>query len=340
MTTEERPGGAMTTEERLRAALIDLAEVGPPMVVDLPLLARRRRRRRAVAGTASALVLLVAVAGSWIGGSSLRTSPVAPGPSVSISPPVRGAPPVLSRLPDDVAGLVIGSPPPDGTLERTDAAAVDGAWTVIVRRSDGSLGRHGAVVTFPVPRPVQAMNSAASGSLVWPIAGAYARVRGDLSRADLTAIAAATTVTGGRPAVRPPDGFHVVASTPAVPPVVAEARYGSAELGEGAALSGGLTFTGVCLGGGFEDQLYAVGITATRTVRGLPTVASHVVPGNGGLAWEISPGVVAYVGYSGALMDDAAIASLQRLAERSHPLTAARWRATKPVLIPQSNAFG
>jgi hypothetical protein len=331
----------MTTEERLRAALSDLAEAGPPMAPDLPLLARlrRRRRRRALVGAASALVLLFAIAGSWVESSDLRTSEVSPGPSVSTSPRP-GPAPVLSRLPEYVSGLVIGSPPPEGTLERTDDSALDGAWTVIVRRSDGALGRHGAVVTFPVPRPGNPTYDAAPGSLVWRIGGGYARVRGDLPQQDLTAIAAATTVTGGRPVVRPPAGFHVVASTPAVSPVIAEARYGSAALGEGAALGDGLTFTGVCLGGGFEDQLYAVGLTSTLTVRGVPAVASQVVPGNGGLAWEMSPGVVAYVGYSGVPLDGAAVAALRRLAEHSRPLTAAGWQVTSPVVIQQSNAFG
>ena len=49
-----------------------------------------------------------------------------------------------------VAGLRIDQSGAAGSgLDRCDRTAVDGPWTVVVRRPGGSLGRQGAVVTFP-----------------------------------------------------------------------------------------------------------------------------------------------------------------------------------------------
>jgi len=253
---------------------------------------------------------------------------------------------------DPVAGLLIdraaaglGSNP---GLERCDRTAVDGPWTVVVRRPDGSFGKHGAIVTFPVGAPTAArcvdvdgvIGKAESGMVTWPVAGAYARIRGDLGEAELIAIAARTTVVTGRPAVDPPVGYAVVSTGPYRPPTIHEARYSSAVVGATAALGDGLTYTGVTSGGGFEDQLYAVHTDNGGLVNGRPAVVSPVFGGNATLAWEPAPGVVAYVGYSGSPLDDNAIAALQRLAGQARALTGTEWQATHPQTIDQINEPG
>lgn len=241
---------------------------------------------------------------------------------------------------DTVAGLLIDrvAAGPGFSLERCDRTAVDGPWTVVVRRPDGSLGEHGAVVTFPVGAVTAGrsvgvdgvLGKAESGMVIWPVAGAHARIRGDLSEAELIAIAARTSVVAGRPTVHLPAGYAVVSTGPYRPPTIHEVRYGSAAVGEQEALGDGLTYTGVTSGGGFEDQLYAALASNGGLVNGSPAVVSHVFGGNATLAWETTPGVVAYVGYSGSLLDDKAIAALQRLAEQTRALTGTEWRATNP----------
>jgi hypothetical protein len=220
------------------------------------------------------------------------------------------------------------------------------------------------VVTFPVPAlgtaiarigevdVAGARGRLIQGGVVWPVAGSYARVRGDLGRADLVAIAAGTRIAAGRPEVDPPNGLQVVATTLTVSPLITEARYMSTSQPDvGTVLGGGLTFTGVTLGGGFEDRLYAVqalgtgSVTHTRIGAGTgggarDAVASTVVPGNGGLAWELSPGVVGYVGYSGSLLGPDAVSALVTLAQRARVLDAASWRATRPQESAGDNGFG
>lgn len=249
---------------------------------------------------------------------------------------------------DPVAGLVVDRVGIGGTLERCDRTATGGPWTVVVRRADGSLGSHGAVVTFPVAAPTAARTvnvdgatgMAASGMVVWPVAGAYARIRGDLDEAELVAIAARTSVVAVRPVVRPPVGYVVVSSGPYRSPTIHETRYGSTAVGEQAALGNGLTFTGVASGGGVEDQLYAVHADSGGLVHDRPAVVSSVFGGNATLAWEPMPGLVAYVGYSGSQLDDRAIAALQRLAGRARILTGTQWQATAPQVIDQVNEPG
>ncbi|WP_147315685.1 hypothetical protein [Asanoa ferruginea] len=227
-----------------------------------------------------------------------------------------------------------------------DRAALDGPWTVVVRRPNGSLGRHGAVVTFPVDPPapgrpvmVGGVRAVAAARLVtWPVAGAHAQVRGDLSQADLIAIAAATKVVDDRPTVSPPAGLRVVASGPYRPPSIHELRYGGESVGEGAIFGGGLVYTGVTSGGGFEDRLFAApDVVDVGPVDGFPAVVSTVAGGNATLAWEPQPGVVVYVGYSGPELSDTTIAALRRLATRSQLLDNAAWQATAPQTIDQQN---
>ncbi|GIF77559.1 hypothetical protein [Asanoa siamensis] len=300
-------------------------------------------RRRPVVGLLVVAGLVLAVAGEP------RTAVVAsPRPAGSTAPgcvPVGWAQSPSITL---IAGLALGDEPGQG-LDRCDRAAVDGPWSVIVRAPGGSLGRHGAVVTFPVEaprtgRPVgvgRERGSAAGRAITWPLAKHHARVRGDLAEADLIALATRTRIVDGRPVVDPPAGLTVVASVPLRPPTVHELRYGAADLGEQGELGGGLVYTGVSAGGGFEDQLYATVETQDGPpLAGRPTVVSPVSGGNATLAWEAAPGVVAYVGYSGAQLDPGAITPLHRLATAARVLSGSDWQATTPTTADQLNEPG
>ncbi len=270
-------------------------------------------------------------------------APAVPGTTAPCAPAGHGpAGPDLAGLLIDPARVRLS-----GALERCDRTAREGPWTVVVRRPGGSLGRHGAVVTFPLQAPPGRDNGtlvnidgvtgvSSGGAVTWPLAGGYARVRGDLSEAELVAVAARTVVVDGRPVVRPLTGLAVVSSGPYRPAVIHEVRYGAAALGEQVALGDGLVYTGVATGGGFEDLLYAVhaGQDTNR-----PGVVSTVLGGNGTLAWEPAPGVVAYVGYSGSPLTAGAAAALERLARRSRLLTTAEWRAIHPQTIEEVNNF-
>jgi len=311
----------------------------------------RPPRRLIVAG---AVALAVVAAGVAAFAVRHDAGSVAVSPSASAGAPARAAPPCPATTSPagvgSLAGLVIACAAQRGSsLDRRDRTAKVGPWTVVVRRADGSLGRHSAVVTFPVSAPPattrhvvvgRATGAAAPGMVTWPIAGAYARVRGDLPESALIAIGAHTTVVDKRPAVKPPSGYRVAAVEPYRAPEVHEVRYGTTDLGEQAALGSGLTFTGVARGGGYEDLLYESVTQGGGAVDGRSAVVSSVFGGNGALAWEPTPGVVAYVGYSGASLDDTAVAALRRLAGRSRPLTDAQWRATGPTQADQTNEPG
>lgn len=311
----------------------------------------RPRRRLIVAGIAALALVAAGFALSAQGGDKGRVT-VAPTPTTeSPEPAVPLCPaPASPAVVDSPAGLMIDcAAHPGSSLNRRDRTADEGPWTVVVRRVDGSLGKHGAVVTFPVaappataPRVVvgNATGAAVPGMVTWPIAGAYARVRGDLPEAALIAIGADTTVVDKRPGVNPPAGYRVAGAGPYRPPTIHEIRYGASDLGEQAGLGGGLVFTGVARGGGFEDLLYTTAAQSADPVGGHPAVVSPVFGGNGALGWEPSPGVVAYVGYSGGELNDGAVAALQRLAGRTRPLTDGQWRATDPTNADQTNEPG
>jgi hypothetical protein len=248
----------------------------------------------------------------------------------------------------DIGGLALGGQPVITSLTRRDAAAVNGAWTVVVRRAGGSLGRHGAVVTYPAPtndagntgatiRVGSAAGISGPGFIRWPLGSGQARVRGDLPQADLVHIAELTKVVAGQPQVRPPAGFRVIARAPSRLPLIHEIRYGSSGLGVGPALGDGLTYTGLTSGGGFEDALYAERASPAGTVNGAAAVLSSVQGGNGTLAWEPSPGVVAYIGWSGPGMSPEAVTALRTLAQGTHILPPSQWLATKPQLDDQEN---
>jgi hypothetical protein len=311
---------------RAQAAVVD-----PSASVE-DVLARARRRRRAASATrgAAGIAAVALVGAAFVAfrdpGSTHGTAAV----------PTGGLP-----------ALLIDRPPVHG-LERRDTGAASGPTTVIVRRHDGSMGVHGAVVAFPVGAPTGARSVTINGGtgiigdreIVWPLGGAYARVRGDLGLAQLRELADRVRVVAGQPRVDVPDGFAVVFSGPYRAPSVHEARYGSARLGEQASLGDGLAYTGVLRAGGFEDQLYARNGRPGFRVRDRPAVLSAVQGGNDTLAWELSPGVVAYVGYSGSSLDDHAAAALVRLGERSRVISTAKWEASKPGVSDQRNDFG
>ncbi|MCI3275150.1 hypothetical protein [Streptomyces cylindrosporus] len=306
--------------------------------------------------TAVVCVAVAAVVAGLVtvtGGHAGRSAAPRSSPRVSASP-TDGSPltdSALSVARDQTPGLVItgkGATAGRNTLNRHDRTATTGPWTVTVRRSDtGSLGHDGAVVTYPVHKPPagspirfdKAAGSGRDGEFIWPLGDSYARVRGDLPWEQLAKIADATSVVSGRPEVKAPAGFSVVSTGPARPHVVREARYGSQEVGEARELGNGLLFTGVVRCGGVEDRLYAVGARAAGTVHGRPAVVTDAVVGNAILAWEPEPGVVAYVGYSGAALDRGAIEALRRTAERTRLLSARQWQGTRPMTVDQRNDF-
>jgi hypothetical protein len=315
------------------------------------------------AGAPSGLVLVVVLAlalGLAVGadslvGSSARlpsrtpfadaTSLMGPTRTDSSASPRR----VETALPA-IGGLALREHHGEVFLTRSDPAAVAaGAWTVVVRRTGGSLGRNGAVVTYPAPtndftdsgapiRVGSVTGKAGRGFILWPLGNGHARIRGDLPQADLVHIAEFTLLLSGLlPEVRPTEGFRVIARGPSRLPLIHEVRYGSADLGLVPALGDGVIYTGMTIGGGFEDALYAAGVTPVGTVHGKPAVVSSVEGGNATLAWEPSAGVVAYVGWSGAEMSTKAITALRALATGSYTLTPRQWLATKPELVEQEN---
>jgi hypothetical protein len=267
------------------------------------------------------------------------------------SPPAGVGPtdsPEVEALPGALGGLVLRGVPlrPGMTVAKVDEGAASGPWAVVVRRLDGSLGRHGAVVTYPVGLSDMAradtvvplgrtVGWAANGLVSWPLGRGQARVRGDLSVPELSAIAAGTAVASARPVVSAPRGFRVDSIGPLRPQLVHEVRYDAGQAGA-AALSG-LVYTGVTAGAGFEDALFAGAATPAGTVRGQPAMLSSVMGGNATLAWELSPGVVGYVGYSGDATPGRAADALRGLAERTRLLSVYDWLATTPMLSEGTN---
>lgn len=248
--------------------------------------------------------------------------------------------------PGGVAGLVLAGVPAEITSERCDRTAIRGPWTVVVRRAGGSLGRHGAVVTFPVGGPTGGRavevggvtGRAGAGLVTWPLAGGHARVRGDLPGPDLVTIATRTGVVAGRPAVRAPAGYIVAFTGPYRSPVIDENNYRAKTLGQAGTVLGPVIYTGIAHGGGVEDRLYAAtSATAAGTVHGKPAVLSSVLGGNGTIAWEPAPGTIAFVGWSGSELNRTSAAAVRSLAQRTRTLTAGQWQATHPLTSDQHN---
>ncbi|OFE17072.1 hypothetical protein BA895_18035 [Humibacillus sp. DSM 29435] len=318
----------------------------PPLTSDAARPESRARRLLSVVG-----IVLLALVGLWALGRFDASS------STDAAPlPSRSTPPVSTVSPDPTAsgvepsvtletalppfgGVALDYMTPGAALTSRDLPAVFDAWTVVVRRDDGSLGHHGAVVTYPVPAaprenrnrvsvgPVDGV--ATAGQIVWPVGGQYARVRGDLSLTVLAQIAATTRVVDGRPQVAPPLRFTVISRSPSRMPLVHQLRYYQGALG--------MTYTGLARGGSFEDALYAGTVTLMGKVNEAPAVASTVGGGNGTVAWEPSPGLVAYVGWSGAPLSKSTEAAAFRLAQSSRILSAREWLTLGPQLIDQPN---
>lgn len=348
--------------QSLRTALRAIADDGPAIGADVPAIrgaARRRRTTRAAVAAVATCAVLVAVP---VAATSLRGT-TTEGPAV---PAPAGRASVLTVVPSDRVALFAGGDAPS-TLVRSDAAAH--GWSVVVRANDGGFARDGAVVTYPVEPPVGASLGApvpvapgvrgrtVLGGLTWPVGDGWARIRGDLPAAVLSRIAASVRIgSDRRPVVRPPDGYRVVVTTPAVPAEVTEARYAGKAfaVGGGAPVNyGGLVFTQVMLSGGLEDDIYAslaLGNGSVKRTRATVPTADHpsasreapaievlrtnLVGGNGDVMWEVSPGVVAVVGVSGSTPDPLDVARQSRLVD------ATTWQATGAQPVHQSNAFG
>lgn len=56
--------------------------------------------------------------------------------------------------------------------------------------------------------------------------------------------------------------------------------------------------------GGIEDRLHTMDTRPAVSVRGKPAVMTSRLGGNAVPAWEPEPRLIAYVGYSGAVLDD------------------------------------
>jgi hypothetical protein len=306
-----------------------------------------------------ALLTLVAAA-AVVGGVVVTrpqepTTPASPSavPTVRATlprPPGTCVAPASSTSPadwQDVAAIALSDVEVGTSLTRRDPKATGGPWSVLVHRADGSLGQHGAVVTYPVERfgdgdPVDirgARGRRSLGQVVWPAGGAHVRVRGDLGAEILTQIAKATTVVRGRPSVGRLYGFESTPAMPYRPSEVHEIRYDGPPLGAaGAAL--GFVYTGVLRGAALEDQLFAGRVIGAGTVHGQAAVASAELGGSGLLAWAPRPGIVAYVGYSGGSLGRAELQALSCLARSARPLTQAQWQGTHPQVSDQPNTFG
>jgi len=185
------------------------------------------------------------------------------------------------------------------------------------------------------PVPVgQALGRSTAGEVNWPVAGAHARVRGNVDQSALLAIASGTRIVARRPVVKVPVGYRVAASGPYRSPHVHEVRYDGSRAHP--RLSG-LLYTGVASVAGFEDQLYATAVTDCGTVSGHAAVVSAIGGGNGALAWETAPGLVGYVGYSGSELTGPVLAAIDLLARQSQPIDDREWQATSPQIINQRN---
>lgn len=249
-------------------------------------------------------------------------------------------------------GITIDSAGPNvsythATLERSDPGAVAGAHSVVVRRLDGHLGSASAVVTFEAEGTAdeeRMEENSSTGAITFeaPIGNGRIRVRGVSLRSDeIRAIALATTIVDGRPVVDLPpslETFSISAAGPQRPSTIKQARYGCDALGEDRVL-GALCYTGFATSPGFEDAVYRGDFEHGPPIDGHPSVVSSVGGGNGTLAWEPRPGVIAYVGYSGNNLGSDEIEALARLANRATFLSSEDWSATGPQVVTQTNRW-
>ncbi len=304
---------------------------------DVMVRVRRRRLRRRVAFAAGlgALLVVAGLAGIVARRRDRNVNP-------AVSPLAQISAIVTPGAPVGAGAVAAPSGGYSRTLDSYDATAEQGAWTVVVRAANGSLGLHSAVVSYPVPKPVLArqvrigdvVGGMTEREVAWPIAGGYAKVHGDLPDSQLVAIAAATRIVDHRPVVGSVVGLTVGPSRPYRAVHVDEVRMYDLATADTVL---GFVYTDVEVSGGFEDQLFAGTPSTGFTVHGHPAVISTVNGGNATIAWEPAPGVVADVGYSGRQLDDLAIAALVDLANRSTTLDALAWAATQPQVIAGHN---
>jgi hypothetical protein len=365
----ERP---LSDRVREHAALLDRAAppIGLPDVQGVVLRRRapRPQRHRPVAVAAAAVV----VVGGLVGLAQLRVSDSAGSADTDTISSVTAPTTLLTTPPisdgpdgpegglgqaglDDAAGpegLVVTDPGGDesyghNTLSRVDNASAAGAYTVVLRHRDGSLVDRTATITYEPDEgagdeSVQVASSTGVATLRIPRGAGRVVVRAlGLDTDQLTAVAAATRVVEGRPVIGSSPAlsdFAVVAAGSQRPPTISEARYGCDALGESEAL-GALCYTGLTTSPGFEASLLAGDFRPGPEVNGRSTVVSAVGGGNGTLAWEPSPGVIAFVGYSGNVLGDDQTAALARLARRTIVVSPDAWEATVPQVVEQRNEW-
>jgi hypothetical protein len=75
-------------------------------------------------------------------------------------------------------------------------------------------------------------------------------------------------------------------------------------------------------------------------VHGRAAVATVTTGGNRAVAWEVAPGTIAYLGYSGPEFAPQTVDVLRQLASRARPLCGRQWRASSPQRTEQRNDFG
>ena len=296
----------------------------------------------------------------------LRFTAPNPNPVPSPTSPAPAGPRVTVAAADVYAMQLQAKPQNQAgqSVQTRDTGAESGPWSIIVRRSDGSLGRHGAVITYPVAavRSLSTVHigripgSGASGSrtagnatighvdalggIVWPIDGKFARIRGDLGRSTLAALAARVSIRNQHPAmIAAPAHYRVIAAEPYRAPIVTQSRYTDSLRVDSGPIDG-LIYCGVVIrGASFEDGLFAATRSPAAEIGGHPAITSTVGGGSGTIAWEAAPGIVVFVGFSGGLTASAAVPSLLDLARRGRLLGHAQWTATHPVTNRGDNDY-
>ncbi len=243
----------------------------------------------------------------------------------------------LRRCPVQLGGMRLGNHQTvrGSALERWVCDALNGPWSLVIRAAGGNLALRSAVATYPVDllgsgvpstRPKDGVWNPGTRKLVWPLGGSYAQIVGDLGQSTLENLATRITAEGGKPQFQALDGFTAGAISPYRSALVHEMRYSAMSLGQEGTLGDGLVFAGVASGASFESLAFESRAKQVGLVDGMPAIFSEAQGGNGILAWEPSPGLVHYVGYSGSPSTPAAIEALRALADNRSLLTPAQWQ--------------
>ena len=85
--------------------------------------------------------------------------------------------------------------------------------------------------------------------------------------------------------------------------------------------------------------MYALSATDVGWVHSQPAVAATMAGDSRTVAWEVAPGTVAYLAYSGTETDQV-IDVLRQLAGQSRPLCGKQWQANAAQRSRQRNDFG